>query len=65
MGKLTRTEKVTPAQYDAIQRTLADPRLGSEEAVIKACEAAGINPPTWYQDVRLEVVDTADEGTKT
>lgn len=51
-----RVEKVSPEQYDAIQRTLADPRLGSEEAVIKACEAAGIKPPTWYQEVRLEVV---------
>lgn len=56
MSKRVRVQEVTPEQFSTLHRVLANPFYGSEQAVIEACKAAGIAPPTEFEEVKLVVV---------
>lgn len=60
-----RQEKISPRQFDILQRELLNATLeghGKEGSVVIACKAAGIRPPEPFEPVDIVVVP--DLGAK-
>jgi hypothetical protein len=53
-----RTEKISPDKFDRLYRVLALMDLhgwNPEAAIIQACRAIGIKPPTFFEPVNIVV----------